>query len=80
MRLLDEDHLVDGTTSLAAVLGWPTEAEPSVLSHSTDVVGISGFVQIRAFDLRHEVLEILPELALQIQLLRRELQVHRDLR
>src|SRR5580704_5005228 len=36
MRLLDEDHLIDRTPSLTAVLHRPAEPEPPVFSHPSD--------------------------------------------
>ncbi len=53
MRLLDEDHLVDGAPRLAAVLDRPPEAQPSVLAHSADVVGICRLLQVGTLNLRH---------------------------
>ena len=77
VRLLDEDHLVDRAPGLTAVLDGPPEAQPPVVAHAADVAGVGRLVEGRALDLCHQVLEVRPELTLEVPLLCRELQVHR---
>ena len=81
VRLLDENHLVDGASGLPAVLGGPSDSQPSVLTHAADVADIRRLLLLTGnLDLSNQMFEVLPELTLQIPLLRCEFQLHRGLR
>ena len=74
--LLDEDHLVDRPPGLTSVLHGPSEAQPAVVTHPADVLGVGRLVQGRTLDVCDQLFEVLPELTLQVPLFCRELQVH----
>ena len=76
MRLLDEDHLVDRSARLAAVLDRPAEAQPAVLPHSPHVTEVLRLHLRSALDVVDQVDEVPAQLLLEAHLLVGECEVH----
>ena len=56
--LLDEDHLLDGASSLTAVLHGPPHSEPAIFAHPPDIAGVRRLAVARSFHLGHEAHEV----------------------
>ena len=78
VRLLDEDHLVDRTAGLAAVLHRPADPEPTVVAHPTDVSRVARLVARVGLDLLDQRREVRAQLGFERFLLGCERELHLD--